>query len=264
MKKTILILAALAFIFASCSNSAGGGSDSNNYVSNGTGGGNSGGEEQQQGGGNGGGSQSEPTVTGVDFFLEDYKYSLNVGQTVRIASQMQSYTTPRAIIKVETNDSSIVSVSGNQSQGFFMTGVSSGKTNVKAFESENEHDYLICEVTVIGSSSGSQSSLESFLTGSWAHSDTTYKSSGTLVLNANKTGHITTYLNGGLLHNKDLTWRAYEARDAHNQPVKVLEISGTNEGALDNAHIITTAANSFTLNGNFAFGMSNRTVWTKQ
>ncbi|MBP5447438.1 MAG: hypothetical protein J6X95_04980, partial [Treponema sp.] len=125
--------------------------------------------------------------------------------------------------------------------------------------------FFTCDVTVLGSSSGqSQSSLESFLTGSWTHSDSNYQSSGTLTLNANKTGHITTYLRGGLLHNKDLTWRAYEARDAHNQPVKVLEISGTGEGALDNAHTITTAANSFTLKGNFAFGMSNQTVWTKQ
>lgn len=260
MKKTIFILAALAFIFASCSNSAGSGSDSNNYVSNGTGGGNSGGEEQQQGGGNGGGSQSEPTVTGVDFTAVNNAMTINVGDVVKIADSMSS----RTIIRVESKDSSIASVSGSQSGGFFITGVSGGQTNVNAYFDQTNH-FFTCDVTVLGSSSGqSQSSLESFLTGSWTHSDSSYQSSGTLTLNANKTGHITTYLRGGLLHNKDLTWRAYEARDARNQPVKVLEISGTGEGALDNAHTITTAANSFTLKGNFAFGMSNQTVWTKQ
>ncbi|MBP5448200.1 MAG: hypothetical protein J6X95_08965, partial [Treponema sp.] len=127
MKKTIFILAALAFIFASCSNSAGGGSDPNNYVSNGTGGGNSGGgEEQQQGGGNGGGSQNEPTVTGVDFTAVNNAMTINVGDVVKIADTMSS----RTIIRVESKDSSIASVSGSQSGGFFITGVSGGKTNV--------------------------------------------------------------------------------------------------------------------------------------
>lgn len=264
MKKTIFILAALALIFASCSNSAGGGSDSNGHASTGTDDGatNGGSGEQQESGDN----QNE-RLQGIDFIAEDYKYTLSAGQTVQIASVMnESY----AIIRVESLNESVVKAHSEGGK-FFMTGISAGTAVVKAIYRWNGLEdptkyYWRCDVTVTSTSPGgqSQSSLESFLTGTWTNSEPNYQSSGTLVLNANKTGHITTYLRGDLLHNKDFTWRAYETRDARNQPVKVLEISGTNEGALDNTHIITTAANSFTLNGNFAFGMSNRTVWTKQ
>ena len=274
MKKMFLIAAALfaAFCFASCSNPAGGSGDSGGQVSGGTTGGQTnGGEPTNNGGQQGGESQNETTVTGVDFFLENYKYSLNVGQTVRIASQMQSYTTPRAVIKVETADSSIVSISGNQSQGFFMTGVSSGKTYVKAFESENEHDYLICDVTVTGSSSGggsAQNTLTDFLIGAWTHYNpgTFGTSSGTMTLNANKTGHITAYLKGSVVHDNDFTWTAYETRDAHNKLIKILSISGTgsSSGAIDGDHTITTGTSSFTMNCNFGFGMPNPSEWTKQ
>lgn len=281
MKKMFLIAAALfaALCFASCSNSAGGSGDSGGQVYGGTTGGQTNGGEPannggQQGGENTGGQQGEQsqTVQGLDFTKIDYKYNLNAGETVQIAGVMSDTYT---IIRVESLNESVAKAFSKDGK-FFMTGVSAGTAVVKAcfkfngLEDDSRYFYR-CDVTVTGSSSGggsAQNTLTDFLIGAWTHYNPgAYgTSSGTLTLNANKTGHITAYLKGSVVHNKDFTWTAYETRDAHNKPIKILSISGTgsSSGAIDGDHTITTGTNSFTMHCNFGFGMPDPSEWTKQ
>ena len=269
MKKMFLIAAALfaALCFASCSNSAGGSGDSGGQVSGGTTGGQQGGENT--GGQQGGQSQ---TVQGLDFTKIDYKYNLNAGETIQIAGVMSDTYT---IIRVESLNESVAKAF-SQDGKFYMTGVSAGTAVVKAcfkfngLEDDSRYFYR-CDVTVTGSSSGggsAQNTLTDFLAGAWTHYNPgAYgTSSGTLTLNSNKTGHITAYLKGSVVHNKDFTWTAYETRDAHNKPIKILSISGTgsSSGAIDGDHTITTGTNSFTMHCNFGFGMPDPSEWTKQ
>lgn len=123
-----------------------------------------------------------------------------------------------------------------------------------------------------GSQGGSQDTttsegLRNYLAGTWTCSDNGF--SGTITLNSDGSGHIdVTRSNGDVIHNKDFTWTAYASKYTSSSMgltiSKILEISGTNEGALDGEHSLTTAANSFTMSGYLAFGMSSKTTWTKQ
>ena len=99
--------------------------------------------------------------------------------------------------------------------------------------------------------------LENKLLGTWKYTGSS--SSGTIVLNSDMTGHITAYLNGSTVHDKDFTWSAYEST------YQYLTLSGTGVSALDSNHKITNLkSTSFTLNDYLAFGMPKETTWYKQ
>ncbi|MCR4925896.1 MAG: hypothetical protein K5917_06380 [Clostridiales bacterium] len=82
--------------------------------------------------------------------------------------------------------------------------------------------------------------LRNYLVGTWTCSDNGF--SGVITLNSDGSGHIDVKRsNGDIVHNRDFTWTACVGMMAS----KILEISGTNEGALDGEHSITTSADSF-------------------
>lgn len=118
-----------------------------------------------------------------------------------------------------------------------------------------------CSVTITADGF-SGNALEYKLLGRWVY--TSSSSNGTIVLNADKTGHITAYLNSSKIHDNDFTWSASESRNG-STTYQYLSINCTETSSLDGSHRITDVrTNRFTLNDYLAFGMPQQTTWNKQ
>ena len=269
-----------AFTIAACSNSSGGVPYVPTYAGTGTGtaqGGSSG------GGNTGGGQQNGGQTISL---ATSYSSSMAVGQKVYLQEITgQSLLMLKTYEIVSGDDLVDICYRGWRSDDTgkdFVLALKAGTAVVKftlAKETEWSKKY---ETTITfnitdgsgggGSQGGSQDTstsdgLKNYLVGTWTCSDNGF--SGIITLNSDGSGHIdVTRSNGDVIHNKDFTWTAYASKYTSSSMgltiSKILEISGTNEGALDGEHSLTTAANSFTMSGYLAFGMSSKTTWTKQ
>ena len=118
-----------------------------------------------------------------------------------------------------------------------------------------------CNITVT-SDDFSGNGLEYKLVGTWKYTGSS--SNGTIVLNSDKTGHITATLQSKTVHDNDFTWSAYEYKSG-STTYQYLTLSGTGVTALDSDHKITNLMSTrFTLNDYLAFGMPKETTWYKQ
>ncbi|MCR5046807.1 MAG: hypothetical protein K6A42_09535 [Treponema sp.] len=283
-KITIFVTVAAIFFaaltIAACSNSSGGVPYVPTYAGTGTG--------TTQGGSNtGGGNNGGQQNSGETISLEaSYNSSMAVGEKVYLQEVInQSQLIMSSYEVVSGNDLIDVCFRGYRSDDTgkdFVIALQAGTAVVKfKFAKETEYSKKY-ETTVTftissgnsggGSQSGSQDTttsegLRNYLAGTWTCSDNGF--SGAITLNSDGSGHIdVTRSNGDIIHNKDFTWTAYASKYTSSSMgltiSKILEISGTNEGALDGEHSLTTAANSFTMNGYLAFGMPSQTTWTRQ
>lgn len=282
------IFAAIAFI--ACSNSSGGvpyiptniGSNSGTGTTQGGSDGNTGGQQNggQQTGGNSSGQEN--------FTLEPYYYyTMNINDMAYVEDIIGL---PVSYLSVEQKPHEIESGEGVVwTDGSNIRGEAAGTAVIKVvINKDSSYDIKTNKygvtyetrlvITVVesaqggGSQSGSQDTttsegLRNYLAGTWTCFDNGF--SGTITLNSDGSGHIdVTRSNGDIIHNKDFTWTAYASKytssSAGLTTSRILEISGTNEGALDGEHSITTAAKSFTLKGWLAFGMPSQTTWTRQ
>lgn len=287
---TIALAAATIFAalsFTACSNSSGGVPyiPTNQRTNPGTGTTQDG---TQTGGSNTGGQQNGGQQTGGQTISleESYNSSMTVGEKVylqEIINQSQLVMSNYEV--VSGNDLVDVCFSGYRSDDTgkdFVIALQAGTAVVKfKFAKETEYSKKY-ETTVTftissgnsggGSQGGSQDTttsegLRKFLVGTWKCAENGF--SGTIALKSDGSGHIdVTRSNGDIIHNKDFTWTAYASKYTSSSAgltiSRILEISGTNEGALDGEHSLTTAAKSFTLKGWLAFGMPSETTWTKQ
>lgn len=277
---TVAAILFAAFTIAACSNSSGGVPYVPTYAGTGTGtaqGGSSG------GGNTGGGQQNGGQTISL---AASYSSSAAVGQKVYLQEITgQSLLMLKTYEIVSGDDLVDICYRGWRSDDTgkdFVIALKAGTAVVKftlAKETEWSKKY---ETTITfnitdgsgggGNQGGSQDTstsdgFKNYLVGTWTCSDNGF--SGTITLNSDGSGHIdVTRSNGDVIHNKDFTWTAYASKYTSSSMgltiSKILEISGTNEGALDGEHSLTTAANSFTMSGYLAFGMSSKTTWTKQ
>ena len=118
-----------------------------------------------------------------------------------------------------------------------------------------------CLFTVTANEGYNGNSIEHKLIGTWVYKDSS--SSGTIVLNADKTGHITAYLGSTAMHDTSFNWSAKEEKSGSTKKhyLKIENASGN----LDGYHTLEDVrSNRFTLNEYLAFGMPQYTVWYRQ
>ena len=281
---TVAAILFAAFTIPACSNSSGGVPYVPTYAGTGAGTGTA------QGGSNGGNTGGGQQNGGQTISLEaNYSSSTAVGQKVYLQEITgQSLLMLKTYEIVSGDDLVDICYRGWRSDDTgkdFVIALKAGTAVVKftlAKETEWSKKY---ETTITfnitdgsgggGSQGGSQDTstsdgLKNYLVGTWTCSGTSFGRNyyGTLELNSNMKGHIKVTLGSDTIHDKDFTWTAYTSQ--YTDPslgwttAKTLDISGTNEGALDGGHSVKTAANSFTMSGNFAFGMPSQTTWTRQ
>lgn len=180
-------------------------------------------------------------------------FSMKVGQTVTLKPSWSSgddctYT-------ITSNDDGAVSLSGK-----VITALNIGTAIIK-MQSNQSSSSGSCVISV--TSEGFEGKvIENKLLGTWVYTGSS--SNGTIILNSDKTGHITAYLTSSKVHDNDFTWSAYENKSG-STTYHYLTIKGTGVDSLDGDHQITNLYSTrFTLKGYLAFGMPSETTWYKQ
>lgn len=203
--------------------------------------------------GNNTGNDSDDDDTNILDIATTTSYSMKVGQTVTLKPSWSygddcTYT-------ITSNDDGAVSLSGK-----VITAVNIGTAIIK-MQSNQSSSSGSCVISV--TSEGFEGKvLENKLLGTWVYKDSS--SSGTIVLNSDKTGHITAYLTSSKVHDNDFTWSAYENKSG-STTYHYLTIKGTGVDSLDGDHPITNIYTTrFTLKSRLAFGMPSETTWYKQ
>ncbi len=188
--------------------------------------------------------------------LDMYKttqFSMKVGQSVTlkpswIAKDNCYYT-------ITSDDYNSIEISGK-----VLTAKAIGTAIVKMTSNINADCAGYCTITVTAKGFDG-TPLENLLVGTWVYKDSSDK--GTIIFNADKTGHITTYLNGTTVHDTSFNWSVKKENSGSTKKhyLKIENASGNLNGYYT---LEDVRSNRFTLDGYLAFGMPKTTTWYKK
>lgn len=199
------------------------------------------------------GSDTDNKDTNILDMYKTTEFSMKVGQSVTlkpswIAKDNCYYT-------ITSNDYKAIEISGK-----ILTAKAIGTAIVKMTSNINAACAGYCTISV--TAEGFEGTpLENLLIGRWVYKDSS--SSGTIVLNADKTGHITAYLGSTAMHDTSFNWSAKEEKSGSTKR-HYLKIENAS-GSLDGYHTLEDVrSNRFTLDEYLAFGMPKTTTWYKK
>lgn len=202
--------------------------------------------------------QEETNDTGENESILDIytttNYSMKVGESVTLKPSWD--IGDNCYYTITSNDYDAIEISGK-----IITAKTIGTAIVKMTSTENSSRSGDCVITVTSEGFDGKP-IENLLLGTWNYTGSS--SSGTIVLNANMTGHITAMLQSKTVHDTDFIWNAYESKNG-STTYKYLTIKNADTSSLNGEHELKKlSATQFTLKGYLAFGMPSEMTWTKQ
>lgn len=191
-------------------------------------------------------------------FTVTTQYSMKVGETIEIANYFNDvYET---YISNSDEISSYLERTGTSTNGnSIYTAKAVGTITVRAKDWNDDSKTWYCYITITADGFNGNS-IEYKLLGVWEYTknNSTY---GTITLHANKTGHITTTLNGKKIFDNEFTWSASE-RTINSTKYQYLDISNSGNSNLDGSFgLKDIRTNRFTITDYLSFGMPKETTW---
>ncbi len=177
-------------------------------------------------------------------------FSMKVGESVTLKPSWKRGDNCYYTITSNTNNA--ISISGKT-----LTASAIGTAIVKMTADDNPSATGDCVISV--TEEGFEgSAIENMLIGTWKYNGSSC--TGTIVFNANKTGHIKTTLSGSTTHDSDFTWSATEGKSS-----KYFTIKGTGVSGIDCQHPLERITSTlFEINDRLAFGFPSKSTWYKQ
>ena len=191
-------------------------------------------------------------------FTVTTQYSMKVGETVEIENYFNDvYET---YISNSDEISSYLERTGTSTNGnSIYTAKAVGTITVRAKDWNDDSKTWYCYITITADGF-SGNAIEYKLLGVWEYTKNT-STYGTITLHADKTGHITTTLNGTKIFDNDFTWSASE-RTFSSTKYQFLHISNSGNSKLDDSFgLKDVRTNRFTITDYLSFGMPKETTW---
>ena len=213
-------------------------------------------------------------------FSEKTTLTMKVGETIRYKPFLSDDITDIEIRDISPDN--LITYTGwnvdSLDSAYTITAKAVGTVSFKLIRVDadgNEIDntyspYRYCEITITSDDfeDFGGNTVEYKMIGTWILSGDNY--SGTIELNADKTGHIISYLNNTITHDSDFNWTA-KHNDSYADSSELLLYFGNVSRSADVDVIggnhgikISSDYTVFTLDEYLCFGMPKRTTWHKQ